>query len=215
MTRTLAPPCLAALVLGCTWFQPQPPPPEQTPTCNCPLPPQPAEPPPLPPPQPSSTLRVFGSDGLPLGTAYAATPEQVTVLETQSDGVSRLVSRSVNEGTGAARLPDFQYETTDCSGPRWVPGRLSPSFAYPQPSTGEVLASPRDGGYGFAPSATFFSTSSTLSDGGTACVHYDSCTPNPDGGEDVCTPLTRTAPATRVEVVGVDRPPAPPLLISP
>jgi hypothetical protein len=143
---------------------------------------------------------VVDGDGLPLGTAYSATPEQVTVLETQSDGVSRLVSRSVNEGTGAARLPDFQYQTADCSGTRWVSGRLSPSFAYPQPLTREVLASPRDAGYGFVPSATFLSTGSALPDGGMACAGYG---------------LPYTIPATRLEVVGSDLPPSPPLLISP
>jgi len=158
---------------------------------------------------------VFDGNGRPLGSAYSTAPEQVTVQETQSDGVTRLVSRSVSEGTGAARLPDLQYQAVDCSGPRWVSGRISPSFAYPQPVTGEVLASPRDSGYGFVSSVTFLSTSSPLSDGGTSCARYESCASNPDCGPDDCTPLPYTIPATRMEVVGMDTPPAPPLLITP
>jgi hypothetical protein len=146
----------------------------------------------------------------------------VTLIETQADGVSRVVERSPHDGRMRALPSQLEYESADCTGATWVRGRISPSFALFLRGDGQIVAAPRDAGFGFSPGVTFasFSVDDPSFDGGVGgparlCTAYQSCGVLDDGGFG-CDAGTATADATRLEMVGFDTtPPPPPLLIVP
>ncbi|HEX8706449.1 MAG TPA: hypothetical protein VF815_46875 [Myxococcaceae bacterium] len=154
----------------------------------------------------SPLARVRDGAGNDLGPLHGLYLDYVTIVETQSDGIQRYVTRSAGDAKNVMQS-FLQFQSADCTGQSWFARRISPSFAYVLGN--QQYAAVRDGGFGYEPSVQFASQLVVTEAGGTECEVHREC------GGPACAPTPITSEGTRVEAVGPEVRPMAPLQIIP
>lgn len=153
---------------------------------------------------------VRDGNGATLGPAYGIYSDYVVLVEAQGDGIRRYVTRWAGSAESTLQTT-LEYQSANCTGQPWVSRRVSPSFAYTLGD--QVYAALRDAGFGYVPSVQLGSERYEAGDGGVTCSVHQRCGFF-DGGFS-CFPSPVTTEATRVEMVGTEVAPAPPLQLIP